>query len=94
MTPAANRWRQPAPKQRKALMMDRTAPHADAAHPAAVPELAHLKAILSRSPFGVVIIGRDRTIRWANTYAATLAGMAGPDDLRGKPCGRYLCTAE
>ncbi len=53
----------------------------------------NLKTILTRSPFGVLVIGRDRRIRWANEYACTHAGLDGVETLRGKQCSEYLCRA-
>ncbi len=53
-----------------------------------------LKNILSRSPFGVVVIGRDRKIRWANKYACELAGVEDAERLCGRECGEYLCPAD
>ncbi|MBI5593365.1 MAG: PAS domain S-box protein [Deltaproteobacteria bacterium] len=52
-----------------------------------------LKTILDRSPFGVVVIGRNRKIRWANHYICALAGVEDATDLCGKECGKYLCPA-
>ena len=52
----------------------------------------NIQTILDKSLFGVVVIGRDRRIRWANACARELAG-ASSADLRDKPCGDYLCPA-
>jgi len=41
----------------------------------------NLKTILARSPFGVVVIGRDRKVRWANEYARILANVENMDCL-------------
>ena len=53
-----------------------------------------LKYILTKCPFGVTLIGRDRTIRWANENAAAMAGLENPDIMLGKNCGEYLCPAD
>jgi two-component system, cell cycle sensor histidine kinase and response regulator CckA len=53
-----------------------------------------LKTILEKSPFGVVVIGKDRKVRWANHYICALAGMENASDLCGKECGGCLCPAE
>ena len=53
-----------------------------------------LKTVLARSPFGVVVIGRDRRIRWANEYACALAGVEDVASLCGKICSEHLCAAE
>ena len=47
--------------------------------------------ILLRSPFGVVVIDRQRTIRWANRHAAFIAGVTSADDLHGKQCDSLFC---
>ncbi len=53
----------------------------------------NLKTIFDRSPFGVVVIGKDRIIRWANHYVDNLIGLAKDSALTGKYCGEYLCPA-
>jgi len=54
----------------------------------------NFKTILAQSPFGVVVIGRDRTIRWANEYTRVLAGVEDPDTLCGRGCEECLCPAQ
>ncbi len=54
----------------------------------------HWMQILEKLPFGVVLINRNRTIRWANQTACRLAGMTTPEALQGRPCGEYLCPAQ
>jgi PAS domain S-box-containing protein len=49
--------------------------------------------ILSKSPFGVAVIGVDRKIRWVNDYAAKLAQVDDKKFLQGHNCGNYLCPA-
>ncbi len=64
----------------------------------ATEALAHahenLMTILQRAPFGVVIIDKKRSIRWANAAVCHLAGVERMEDLAGKPCGEYLCPAQ
>jgi PAS domain S-box-containing protein len=52
-----------------------------------------LKTIFDRSPFGVVVIGRDRVIRWVNHYVYTLAGMDDASALCGKTCEGYFWSS-
>ncbi len=65
-----------------------------------VPEQAlvnaseNLKTILARSPFGVVVIGKDRKIRWANEAVRKMAGVGSHLELLNKNCGVYLCPAQ
>ncbi len=54
----------------------------------------NLKTILAQSPFGVVVIGRERHVRWANAYACAMVGVAAPADLYNRPCGDYLCLPD
>ncbi|MBN2590343.1 MAG: response regulator [Sedimentisphaerales bacterium] len=54
----------------------------------------NLKTILAKSPFGVVIIGKDRTIKWANDYTCKLAGVESLDLILGTHCGDFLCPAQ
>ncbi len=49
------------------------------------------QVILSQSPFGVVVIDRERSIRWANRHAASIAGVTNVDDLYGKECRNFFC---
>ncbi len=59
-------------------------------------ELIHanesLKTIFDKCSFGVVVIGRDRLIHWANHYVYTLAGIEGATALCGKACEGLLCS--
>jgi PAS domain S-box-containing protein len=50
----------------------------------------NLKTILDRSPFGVVLIGRDRMIRWANRYVVMITGVDDATVLYGKKCETYF----
>jgi PAS domain S-box-containing protein len=52
-----------------------------------------MREILQKCPFGVVVIGLDRTIRWANREACRLAGVSDSSALIGHQCGDYLCPA-
>ncbi len=51
----------------------------------------HLKDILKRCPFGVVLIGKDRNIRWANEAACNIAAVNDLSMIAGRPCSEYLC---
>ena len=53
--------------------------------------LEDLKTILARTPFGVAVVGMDRTIRWANDYVVNLWGGDHPDNLAGHPCDDFAC---
>lgn len=57
-------------------------------------EYENLKNIFERLPFGVVIIGRDQIIRWANAAACRMAGVKSSDEMQARPCGEYLCPAQ
>ncbi len=52
-----------------------------------------IQTILERSPFGVVVVGRDKRIRFANDYSARMAGVSTPEELIGQPCIEHLSTA-
>ncbi len=52
-----------------------------------------LLAIMEKSPFGVVLIGKDRVIRWANDYVRDLAKVDDLSKLIGAHCETYLCPA-
>ena len=52
---------------------------------------ARIETILSQCLFAVAVIDQSRTIRWANAYAAELAGVSNPDELIGNRCGQFLC---
>ncbi len=52
------------------------------------------KTILEKSPFGVVVIGKDRKIKWINETARKMTGVANVDVIIGENCGKYLCPAE
>ncbi len=53
----------------------------------------NFRKILARSPFGVVVVGLDRNIRWANDFAVELAGVDSMQVMLDQPCGKYLCPA-
>ena len=55
---------------------------------------ARTKAILEATQFGVVLISRDRKIKWANEHTCRMAGVDSVEDLLGKSCVDYLCPAE
>ncbi|MCK5581418.1 MAG: PAS domain S-box protein [Candidatus Omnitrophica bacterium] len=52
------------------------------------------RIILEKAFFGVVIIGKDRKIRWANENVVKMSGVENLDALVGKKCGEYLCPAQ
>lgn len=54
----------------------------------------NLKSIFEKLPFGVVIIERNRKIRWANQMAYHMAGVKSLDEIQGQQCGAYLCPAQ
>ncbi|MCK5494076.1 MAG: PAS domain-containing protein, partial [Candidatus Omnitrophica bacterium] len=54
---------------------------------------ANTKVILEKAQVGVVVIGRDKKIIWANERTRKMAGVENIDDLIGKSCGEYLCPA-
>jgi PAS domain S-box-containing protein len=52
------------------------------------------KTILEKTQVGVVVIGKDKKIRWANESAIKMAGIENVDVIIGKSCNEYLCPAE
>jgi len=50
--------------------------------------------ILQSVPAGILIVGRDKKIRWANSTVARMAGFSDPQSLTGHACTECLCTAE
>jgi PAS domain S-box-containing protein len=50
--------------------------------------------ILMNLPTGVVVIGRDRRIRWVNQTACTMAGVEDQAIMIGSKCEKYLCPAD
>ena len=52
-----------------------------------------LMEILDKVPFGVVIIGNDKKIRWANEETKGLIGLK-LEELMGKCCNEFLCPLE
>ena len=59
-------------------------------------EQAHTntKSILEKTQVGIVIVGKDRKIRWVNESARRMAGIENVNVLIGKNCGEYLCPAD
>jgi c-di-AMP phosphodiesterase-like protein len=45
-----------------------------------------IKDILMKCPLGVVVIGKDRKIRWANEAACTTAAVDDLATIMGRPC--------
>jgi two-component system NtrC family sensor kinase len=55
---------------------------------------ATMRAILENAPFGVMLIDREyRIISMVNPYAARLIGLR-PDEIEGRVCHQFICTAE
>ncbi|MFC2048587.1 PAS domain S-box protein [Elusimicrobiota bacterium] len=53
-----------------------------------------LQTILASMSFGVVIIGKDKTIRRVNKAALSLMGYKSKEEIIGKVCHQSLCPAE
>jgi PAS domain S-box-containing protein len=53
-----------------------------------------VQAVIDSMPFGVVIIGRDKTVRRANTAALATMGYESEGQLVGRICHDSLCPAE
>jgi len=53
----------------------------------------NIKIILEKMQVGVVVIGHDKKIIWANNRVRKMAGVESIDVLIGKSCGKYLCPA-
>jgi PAS domain S-box-containing protein/putative nucleotidyltransferase with HDIG domain len=51
----------------------------------------NLNKIMNNSMFGVVTIGKDKRIRWANPSAVTMMGLKDSADVVGKKCTEYFC---
>ncbi|MEW5895071.1 MAG: PAS domain S-box protein [Candidatus Omnitrophota bacterium] len=49
----------------------------------------NIKIILEKVPFGVIVIGKDRIIRWVNQWTAGLSGAQNANDLIGKKCSEF-----
>ncbi|MDI6451901.1 ATP-binding protein, partial [Anaerobaca lacustris] len=54
----------------------------------------NLTMILQKAPFGVVIIDKQRGIRYANPAVCTMAGVERMEDIVGRQCAEYLCPAQ
>ena len=53
-----------------------------------------LQTIVDSMPFGLVVIGRDKTVRHANPAALSLMGYAAEEEIVGQRCHNTLCPAE
>jgi PAS domain S-box-containing protein len=53
-----------------------------------------LQLILDSMPTCIIIVGIDRRIRHANRAALKLLGYHSEEDVKGKICHRFICTAE
>ena len=54
----------------------------------------NLAAILENTIFGVVIIDKNRVIRWANPVACEMADIKNVEDIIGCHCTKYFCPEE
>ena len=50
--------------------------------------------MIKSMPFGIIIVGKDRTIRSANQVALELMGVKDESDIVGKICHNRICPAE
>ena len=50
--------------------------------------------ILDTMPVGVIIVGKDKTIRRVNKTALTMMGCDSPQEIIGKICHKKICPAE
>ncbi len=50
--------------------------------------------ILQKLPLGVIVIGRDKIIRYVNGTALSMAGYSSSEELVGKLCHATLCPAQ
>ncbi len=55
---------------------------------------AQLQEILERVPMGVVVVGLDRSIRWANPLVLEMAGIRSLAEIVGRQCNEVMCPAE
>ncbi len=54
----------------------------------------NLRQVLESIPFGVMIIGKDKKLRYANRITVELTGHASEEEMRGIVCQDHLCPAE
>jgi PAS domain S-box-containing protein len=52
------------------------------------------KKILEKTPFGVIVIGRDRKIMMVNNAALEMVGVQNSETILGKNCETYLCPSQ
>lgn len=53
-----------------------------------------LQEILERTPMGVLVVGHDQRIRWANSMVLEMAGLDSLGDVVGRHCTELMCTSE
>ena len=53
-----------------------------------------MRTILEHCPVGVVIVGRDRKVRWANQYACKMVGVNDQEEMCGRDASQFICPAE
>jgi len=45
-------------------------------------------------PVGIILVGEDKIIRWANREAVRIWGSDNPEELQGKPCRDNFCPSD
>ncbi|MBL7032856.1 MAG: PAS domain S-box protein [Candidatus Delongbacteria bacterium] len=53
-----------------------------------------LRNILAKVPFGVVLIDKQKNIRWLNESVLRMIGATSEEEVIGKQCNEYLCPAQ
>ena len=56
--------------------------------------ISAIRYILNAIPYGIVVIDKNKRIRFINDVALTLSGYRSDDDLLGRTCHRVLCPTE
>jgi len=54
----------------------------------------NLKVIMKSAPFGVIVVGKDRKIRWTNEIMKHMAGIDATKNLTGIECRERFCDEE
>ncbi|MGM0607361.1 MAG: PAS domain S-box protein [Candidatus Muiribacteriota bacterium] len=54
----------------------------------------NLEKIMNKAPVGVILVGKDKKIHWANEKALELTEFSLQRDLIGKNCKEYICAKE
>lgn len=50
--------------------------------------------ILTKCPVGILVIGKDRRIRWVNEYVCRIASVKDWQTMQGQHCAAYLCKVD